>query len=146
MCNTAFMQWCNWISSSCLKKEKALHPVWQTPLHTEKNVGCLLSFSYTVVSFRFLFHSVFCHSSVAGVKDADRPGGDDPHLPRLPSPPPPRPTQQWAEPWEGLGVGVGGLSGLHFNPDNHHIIFDFTNYEYTINAFRQSHVKKRRMT
>lgn len=66
--------------------------------------------------------------------------------------PPPTPAQSTsteantAVSWTmgGIGGGGGGLSGLHFNPDNHHIIFDFTNYEYTINAFRQSHVKKKK--
>lgn len=36
-----------------------------------------------------------CHSSVVGVRDDAPPGGGDPHFPRLPSPPSPRPTQLW---------------------------------------------------
>lgn len=61
---------------------------------TEKNVGCLHNF---FISLQRLFNIVCCHRSVVGVKDGGPPGGVDPDLPHLPSPPPPRPTQLWVE-------------------------------------------------
>lgn len=81
------------ISTVSFRVFKRKHPVCQAPRGSQKNVGCLYNFRSAVISFHRLFNVVCCHRSAVGVKQGGPPGGVDPDLPRLPSPPPPRATQ-----------------------------------------------------
>lgn len=67
----------------------------QTVSAAEKSVGF---FSSAVICFHHFFRAASFQSVVGVKKDRGHPGGVDPNLPRLPSPPPPKPTQQWVAP------------------------------------------------
>lgn len=75
-------------SDSChMTKREAFHILWHIVI-----VGCLLSQWVSAT----LPPCATCHHFLVGVKDGGEPGGVDPDLGRLPSPPPPRPTK-WVQ-------------------------------------------------
>ncbi|XP_031597702.1 matrix metalloproteinase-25 [Oreochromis aureus] len=71
-----------------------------------------------IAHFKLAMDDRLAIQQLYGVKDADRPGGDDPDFPRLPSPPPPRPTQHsdpsFQERCQGGFDAIGNIRGEVF--------------------------------